>query len=187
MWEFHCQRLLDIITQRREGSRSQAHNFLVWMICLVDTYALLSGTGEGLFVQALVRDRLAPAPQQCLPSLDPRQDGIFFQDELPYFPAILQLNQEAVFLAVKVGEVARDLRADISQRQSSGPAPMESEHEHVISRQKRARILQSLLRMSSRTWEEKYPQFWPWLKERIEPHRPMGLLHHVRFLCSMFD
>jgi hypothetical protein len=177
MWEFHCQRLLDIIRQRRQEG-PESHSFLVWMICLVDTYALLSGAGQGTFVQSLARDDLAPTPTQCLPGLNPGQE-VFFQDELPYFRTVLELNQEVVFIAVKVGEIARDIRAETSQRESGGQVSIEAKQTFVRGRRERAAMLQNLLRLSSRIWADRYPGFWPQGMAQIEAHRPMGFLHHV--------
>ncbi|RHZ62670.1 uncharacterized protein CDV56_107867 [Aspergillus thermomutatus] len=51
LWSHHISRLLHISALRRSTFGSEPYPHLVWWICSVDLYALLSGAGTGAFVQ----------------------------------------------------------------------------------------------------------------------------------------
>src|SRR5271165_1605966 len=102
MWQTHSRTLQQIISRRRQANRIEPHGFLVLVICLVDTYALLSGSGDGAFVDFILENNML-APQDCLPPLAPGCPQRFFEEELPYFPGVLELYQQVIILATKVG------------------------------------------------------------------------------------
>jgi hypothetical protein len=85
------------------------------MICRIDVYALLSANGTGMFVEALLKQNMLPPPERCLPTF-PGQTDAFFPEERAYFPALIKLNQEVLLLALQVGQIARDLRSETTQR-----------------------------------------------------------------------
>jgi hypothetical protein len=85
------------------------------MICRINVYALLSANGTAMFVEALLKQNMLPSLERCLPNL-PGPKDTFFPQERAYFPALIRLNQEVLFLALQVGQIARDLRAETTQR-----------------------------------------------------------------------
>ncbi len=102
MWQSHSHTLLRIVARRRQVNHIEPHGFLVWIICVIDTYALLSGSGNGAFVDFILKNNLI-APEDCLPPLSPGLAEAFFPEELPYFPGVLEINQHVLALAIKVG------------------------------------------------------------------------------------
>jgi hypothetical protein len=61
MLQTHSHAVLKIVARRRQVNRTELHGFLVLVICLADTYALLSGSGDGTFVHFILKhNMLAP-------------------------------------------------------------------------------------------------------------------------------
>ena len=58
MWQHHSDQLLRIIIHRRQEYGIEAHDFIVWNICSIDIYALLSASGTGAFVESLLRQNM---------------------------------------------------------------------------------------------------------------------------------
>jgi hypothetical protein len=177
MWQTHCRTLGKIIARRRDVHRTEPHGFLVWVICLVDTYALLSGSGNGDFVQFILKNNML-LPEEILPPLAPGQSRNFFQEELSYFPALLDLTQQVVSLAVRVGETARNLRAEIARVPSDSASVLEAESEYFAGRQIRVQEIQILCQSRRATWEATYPQYWS-----LEPSA-RALPYRVRNFCD---
>lgn len=178
MWQSHSQALLKMISRRRQVNHTEPHGFLVWVICLIDTYALLSGSGNGTFAQFILKNNML-APGEVLPPLVPGHPQPFFNEELPYFPGVLELNHEVVRLALRVGETARDLRSERVPSQI-GPAGEDLERSYRHMRQNRVREVQNLCRNLPVTWAAVYPQYWslrPTAKSL--PYRVRGFCGHV--------
>lgn len=179
MWQSHSRTLLQIIARRRQVNRTEPHGFLVLVICLADTYALLSSSGDGAFVDFILKNNML-APQDCLPPLAPGRPQTFFEEELPYFPGVLELNQQVIILATKVGRIARDLRTQHDEQRRVMPATVDDEYAYNVSRRNRAREIQALCRTSASEWEIKYPQYWPRQPApKILPSRVRGFCDHV--------
>lgn len=179
MWQTHSRTLQKIISRRRQANRTEPHGFLVLVICLVDTYALLSGSGDGAFVDFIMKNNML-APQDCLPPLAPGNPRHYFDEELPYFPAVLELNQQVINLATKVGGTARTLRAEDSQRRVDGITAANDEHKYKASNQNRAGEVQNLCRILASEWEARYPQYWSKQPApKIVPYRVRAFCDHI--------
>lgn len=180
MWQTHSRTLLQILSRRRQTNRTEPHGFLLLVICLVDTYALLSGSGDGAFVDFIMKNNML-APQDCLPPLAPGNPRRYFEEELPYFPAVLELNQQVISLATKVGGTARTLRAEGSRWRVDGTATVGDEHKYKASSQNRVREVQTLCRTMASEWEVRYPQYWSRQPApKILPYRVRSFCDHVR-------
>lgn len=180
MWQSHSRRLLQIIARRRQVNRIEPHGFLVLVICLVDTYAMLSGSGDGVFVDFIMKNSIL-APQNCLPPLAPGCSQTFFEEEIPYFPEVLELNQQVIILATKVGGAARDLRKQHYERRRVGLAAISDELIYNASKQSRAREIQALCRTSASEWKVRYPKYWSMQPSpKIFPSRVRSFCDHVR-------
>jgi hypothetical protein len=179
MWQTHSRTLQQIISRRRQANQTEPHSFLVLVICLVDTYALLSGSGDGAFVDFIMKNNML-APQDCLPPLAPGNPRQYFEEELPYFPAVLELNQQVINLATKVGGTARALRAEDSQQRINGITAVGDEHKYKASSQNRVREVQTLCRTLASEWEVRYPQYWSRQPApKILPYRVRAFCDHV--------
>jgi hypothetical protein len=159
MWQTHSRTLQQIISRRRQQNRTEPHGFIVLVICLVDTYAMLSGSGDGAFADFIMKNNML-APQDCLPPLAPDNPRKYFDEEIPYFPAVLELNQQVINLATKVGGTAQTLRAEDSQLRVDGIAAVGDEHKYKANSQNRVYEVQTLCRTLASEWEVRYPQFW---------------------------
>lgn len=158
---------------------SESHGFLVWVISVADLYALLSGSGNGGFAEFVMENRYV-APKQCMPPLIPGGDEIFFLEEAPYFPELMELNQQVVWLATRVGIVARDLRIEWSQHQGFEMDP-DGHDEYKAHWKDQIRRLKALCRESSSIWETRYPEFWTGKSSPGHlPRRVRGFWEHVR-------
>jgi hypothetical protein len=177
MWQSHSNAVQKIIARRRQVNRTEPHGFLVWIICLVDTYALLSGSGDGAFTDFILKNKML-SPRDCLPPLEPGKFQSFFQEELPFFPGVLELIQEVFNLAVKVGGTARDLRAEGTQPQNANSITLGDEHPFIVLRRRRVREIQDLCRSLPTTWQAKYPKYWS-----LQPS-PKSLPPRVRGFCD---
>jgi hypothetical protein len=94
------------------------------MICRIDVYALLSANGNGMFVGGLVKQNMLPSPEKFLPPALETPLDTFLPEEQPYFRGVMKLDQEVLLLALQVGQIARDLRAEATQRLFGGPTRM---------------------------------------------------------------
>jgi hypothetical protein len=180
MWQSHSRTLLKIISDRWKENRTEPHGFLLLVICVVDTYALLSGSGDGAFVDFIMKNDML-APQDCLPPLAPGHPQSYFDNELPYFPGVLELNLLVIRLATEVGRTARTLRAEDSQRRVNPVVTDSDEYEYKAGRQTRVRELQNLCRTWASEWQARYPQYWSRQPApKILPNRVRGICDHVR-------
>jgi hypothetical protein len=59
LWSHHISRLLHISALRRSTFGTEPYPHIIWWVCSVDLYALLSGAGTGAFVQEAM-SRSAP-------------------------------------------------------------------------------------------------------------------------------
>ncbi len=179
MWQQHCDRLLSIATLRRQTHGTETHGYMIWMICLIDAYALLSGSGQGAFVETAWKTNMI-SPTQCLPPIGPGGPQLIYQEEVPHFPAILEINQQVVYVSVQIGQTARDLRAEASRRQEGGAGALGPEHLYLMNRQARVRGIQNLCRDFLRSWSARFPQYWPrYIGHQPLPLRVQGYLDHV--------
>jgi hypothetical protein len=179
MWQSHSRTLLQIVSRRRQANRIEPHGFLVLVICLVDTYALLSGSGDGAFVDFITKNNML-SPQDGLPPLSPGLPQQYFEEELPHFPCVLDLHLQVISLATKVGGTARTLRAEDSQRRVDGIAAVGDEYKYIASRQSRVHEVQTLCRTLASEWEVRFPQYWSRQPApKILPYRVRGFCDHV--------
>jgi hypothetical protein len=149
------------------------------MICRMDVYALSSADGTAMFVEALLKQNMLPSPERFLPNL-PGQKDTFFPQERVYFPVLIRLDQEDLFLALQVGQIARDLRAETTQRLFGDPTWMIPESIFLTGRRARIQTLQQPIHHSRDKWGTQFPGYWTWLNgpERL-PHRVFAWVTHV--------
>jgi len=135
------------------------------MICRIDVYALLFANGTGGFVEVLLKQNMLPAPERCIPPTATTQLEAFSSEERSYFPALIRLNQEVLLLALQVGQLARDLRAEARQRLSGNPEQLIPETMFSMSRRTRIEALHNLMYRSEGIWRTEFPNYLTWLDE----------------------
>ncbi|PKX95730.1 uncharacterized protein P174DRAFT_459233 [Aspergillus novofumigatus IBT 16806] len=110
LWSHHISRLLHISALRRSAFGTEPYPHIVWWICSVDLYALLSGAGTGTFVQeAMENPDLLPghgAFQQSMHIQSYRNFSLEDGDSL----IVLRLYHDTFKLAARLGFLAAESR-----------------------------------------------------------------------------
>ncbi|KAN0122549.1 Fungal specific transcription factor domain containing protein [Hyaloscypha variabilis] len=162
MWQHHSDQLLRIVTLRRQSQITEGYDFIVWMICRIDVYALLCANGKGRFIEGLLKQNMLPSPERCLPPTSESHLEGFPPEEQPYFPALIGLNQEVLLLALQVGQLARDLRVEAKQKLSEDAAQIVSDSTGLMSRRTRIEALHNLVHSCQDSWRTHFPSYWTW-------------------------
>jgi len=163
MWQHHIDQLLRIITLRRQTYGTEKYDFIVWKICCIDIYALLSVSGGGTFIEALLKQNVLPVPERTIPPLEfGRPVALYHLEEQPFFPDLLIINQEVLLLALHVGQIAHEFRAEATRGQFEATDEMgpKSSTVHQLTR---IQNIHRLLRDSKAAWHTRYPASSTWL------------------------
>ncbi len=111
LWSQHISQLLRIILLRREMYENEPYGFIIWWVASIDTHVVLSGMGNGEFVEQMLRHNLLPTgigsdahyhPSRRPLSPDPHQA----------LPSALSFHRRISILAAQLGLLARDLRKE---------------------------------------------------------------------------
>jgi hypothetical protein len=191
LWQTHCGTLLNIIAHRRQVHGREQYGFLVWTICLVDLYALLGGSGQGDFVRFILARKYLSA-HEILPALGPHQPQTYFQEELPYFPAVLEMHLQVVQLATIVGDTARSMQEEMRRPPTGSQMVMHTDGEYAVDRKVRAQKVQQLCYARHAEWESMYRPSWTLdTLGRSLPPRVRAILEYVSTnppkLCSIYS
>ena len=186
MWRQQIDQLLRIATLRYQAHGFEVYEFVIWIICCIDVYALLSNSGTGVFMESLLKQNMLPAPERSLAPISRDHEQIFYPEEQSFFPAVLELNQAVLLLALKVGQLGRDLRAETLQRQYENPNDIVPEPVFLVSRQTRVQALHHLMQSSRVDWRARYPVYWTWLGEsEPPPRRVFAWIEHARIVLCL--
>ena len=160
----------------------KTYDFLVWQVCSIDIHALLSGSGTGNFVEMLVKENLIPEPERILPPLSQGQESVIYPEEEPFFSTLHKLNQEIFLVALRVGQLARDLRDEAKSRQYENQNLLIPESTFFMDRRSRLQNLYRTLEHSQASWRIRFPEYWTWLGSLESlPPRAFAWVQHV---CS---
>ncbi|KAG0650954.1 hypothetical protein D0Z07_2692 [Hyphodiscus hymeniophilus] len=173
MWQHHSDQLKRIIALRRQAYGIETYDFIVWTICSIDVYALLSSNGTGAFVDSLLMQNMIPPPDKCVPQLSHGQSPVPYTEDQPFLTAILDLNQQVMMLAFEVGKVARDLRKEDQRQKQSAPDPGFQVH-----RRARLQHLHRHMEHSQDTWRSRFPVFGTPFSDS-HPPRVFACINHV--------
>ncbi|EAW11142.1 uncharacterized protein ACLA_088310 [Aspergillus clavatus NRRL 1] len=110
LWSHHVSRILHISSLRRAMFRIERYPSILWWVCTVDLYALLSGAGTGSFVRAAMENSdLLPEPG--LFQLPVRLDGYrSVSPEDDRLRVLFRLHHDTFMLAARFGFLAADSR-----------------------------------------------------------------------------
>ncbi|OAP62188.1 hypothetical protein AYL99_04391 [Fonsecaea erecta] len=114
LWSQHLLTLLQISLLRRDELGGEVFPFVVWWICNIDLDALLSGAGNGGYVESLLNNDLIPPPSFHLYPLGLDGSSVLYADEVEVLPIILQLDYEVTLLGIRLALLAREFRSDIT-------------------------------------------------------------------------
>ncbi|KAN0086706.1 Fungal specific transcription factor domain containing protein [Elaphomyces granulatus] len=110
LWSHHISQLLRISFMRISKFGTERYPFIVWWVCNIDLYALLSGAGTGEFLGGMLKNSMLPEPEFQLYPLGPDGYSVIYPEEVDSLPAILRLHHETFILASRLGFLAADLR-----------------------------------------------------------------------------
>lgn len=188
MWQPHIQQLIRIITLRRRTNQIEPYDSIVWMICCIDVYALLSSSGSGAFTEELLKNNMFPTPERSLTPLSLDQHPVFHSEEECFFPGILRLNHEVLLVALKVGQLARDLRGETSKRISENEESSISNPAYLINRQTRINSLRRFMQNAQNKWRSDFPGYGSWFDgSKPLPRRVFSWAMHVCILFKPTD
>jgi hypothetical protein len=161
---------------RIETFGTERYPFVVWWVCNIDLYALLSGAGTGEFLGAMLKHNMLPEPECQLYPLGPGGYSIIYPEESDSLPDILQLHHQTFSLAARLGFLAAELRQGVSPTFEDG-----SDHEsfaHVIPQSEKLFGIQHRLR---RLWERSSSVIYYCQHLDRLPRRSRELLQQVRY------
>ena len=153
LWPQHIEQLLRITLLRREIYGHEPYSFIVWWLASIDTHVVLSGAGNGVFVETMLRHNILPS------GMDPQDPyhtyhynspscGLASPRRYKALPSALAFHRRITILAAELGLLARDIRIEEKQNPNDRSAAT------VKSRQERIGVLQDTLR---RAWNVQSP------------------------------
>lgn len=110
LWSHHMARLTQISLMRVSQFGSEHYPYIVWLVCNIDLYALLSGAGTGEFLKAMLDNNLLPSSGSQLYPVAPSGHSVIYPEEHETLPSVLHFNHETFLLASKLAFLTADLR-----------------------------------------------------------------------------
>lgn len=157
---------------RHELYGTERYSFVIWWTCVIDTHALLTGGGNGNYLETLLKHHMLPALNNPM-----RQSGTLKPDspqlddgEKP--PSILEFHRMITIRAARLGLLARDLRQEASQHENQ---PLSAKE--VCSRRQRVDQFRSRL---VKIWSSHLAAFKALgYTNDFVPVRDRGIFEHV--------
>ncbi|KAJ5085651.1 transcriptional regulator family: Fungal Specific TF [Penicillium argentinense] len=112
LWSHHISRLLHITFLRRNRYGREPYPFIIWWICHIDLYALLSGAGTGEFLRAILDNQMLPSSDCLLYPSVAEGYSVIYSDEHDSLPTIMHLYADTFRLTAQLGFLAAQLRQD---------------------------------------------------------------------------
>ena len=131
----------------------EPYSFIIWWVVSIDTHVVLSGIGNGEFVETMLHNNLLASgmdsqnPGATNDHFSPSR-GIVSPSVHEALPSALAFHRRISILAAELGLLARDIRAEEKQN------PNDRSHLIIQSRHKRIAGLQDTLR---RAWNVQMP------------------------------
>ncbi|KAJ5894395.1 hypothetical protein N7495_006086 [Penicillium taxi] len=147
LWSHHISRLLHISFLRREKFGREPHPFILWWVCHIDLYALLSGAGTGEFVRAIMDNHMLPGWESLLYPSGSEGYSVIYPDEHESLPVMMRLYADTFSLAAQLGFLAAQLRQDKQSRPFS-------------EFNARTKEISDLRQSFSQLWESPSVAFW---------------------------
>ncbi|KAE8163156.1 hypothetical protein BDV40DRAFT_299691 [Aspergillus tamarii] len=110
LWSHHISRMLEITFLRQSAFGVERFPFVIWWICNIDLYALLSGAGTGAYVKTVLESDLLPWPGSLLSPIGPHGSDVIYSHEPDNLTLLLQLYMDMFGLAVQLGLTIADMK-----------------------------------------------------------------------------
>lgn len=162
LWSHHISRLLHIAFLRRNKYGQEPHPFILWWICHIDLYALLSGAGTGEFVRAIIDHQMLPGSDCLLYPSATEGYSVIYAGEHESLPTIMRLYADTFKLTAQLGFLATQLRQD----KQSLPYP---------DFDQRSKEICDLRQAFARLWEAPDVAFWSQHQDNL-PRRSQEIL-----------
>jgi hypothetical protein len=151
----------------------------------MDIYALLSTTGTGSFSEILLQQNMIPEPEQISTPIQLGFPQSFYNEEESQFPELIRLNQEMLVLALQIGKMAQELRAEAARMTLVGGDQDVPDAMYQMNRRTRIRELHRVIENSRTEWRSRYPAYRSWLSRAdTVSTRVSRAVEHVRCLTS---
>lgn len=170
LWSHHISRLLHIAFLRRSTFGHEPHPFILWWVCHIDLYALLSGAGTGEFVRAIMDNQMLPASECLLYPSVPGGYSMIYPEEHESLPALMRLYAESFTLAAHMGLLAARLRQEKQSRSFPNLNPRSEE-------------IGNLRQAFARLWESPDIAYW-YQNQSSLPRRSLEILQQVSLHSS---
>lgn len=144
---------------------------------MIDINALLSGSGNGEFVESLLRSNLIPAASE-----HPLAIGLTEASNVQYGDAevvlsILRVNRAVSILAARLGHLARDIREMLVRLRADDQSQAVSPRTEILNGQQQVLELREMFK---RTWNNQLPaQLISHYRNEDVPERARGVFEHV--------
>lgn len=158
-------RLLHIVFLRRARFGREPYPFILWWICHIDLYALLSGAGTGQFVRAIMDHQMLPSPDSLLYPFVPQGYSIIYPNEHDSLPILMHLYAGTFHLAAQLGFLAAELR-------------QEKQSQHLSGFDSRFKEISNLRRAFAKLWESPEVAYWYQHQDSL-PRRSQEVLQRV--------
>lgn len=97
---------------------TERYSFVIWWTCVIDTHALLTGGGNGNYVETLLKKNMLPVLNNPLrPSGALGRDSSLLND-IENHPSVLEFHRMITIQAARLGLLARNLRQEAAQRKN---------------------------------------------------------------------
>ena len=166
--------LLRIILLRHQLYGPEQYSFIVWWLCAIDAHAVLTGGGDGKFVETLLRHNMIPQTIEKRPRNGSMDSFPSFTGDIIPAPSPLKFHRNIALQAAKLGRLGRDFRLEVLQQETAVMSD-----EQVYIRQQRLNQAQNSLKQ---TWDAYFPSFQAmgYTNDRV-PVKDRGIFEHVSF------
>lgn len=175
LWSQHIDQLLRIVLLRRDINGYEPFPQILCWVATIDTHVVLSGMGDGKFIQTMLRRNMLPS------GMDPHHPnhtfhsgpsgGLASSHEQEALPSALAFHRRIIILAAELGLLARDFRAE--ERRN----PHDRSQDTILRRQEKIGVLQDTLR---KMWNVQMPvSIASGYCNRVLPIGARGIFEHV--------
>ena len=195
LWPQHIDQLLRITLLRREMYGHEPYSFIIWWVASIDTHVVLSGMGNGEFVETMLRENMLSSgmdPHDSYHTYDYHSPsrGLASPNGHEALPSALAFHRRISVLAAHLGLLARDIRAEEKQNPNDGShAVMQSRHERIGALQdtlRRAWNVQMPVSVASGYCNQILPVGARGIFEHVSKSLPFLLkVSNVRSTCSL--
>ena len=107
LWAQHIDQLRRITLLRHQNNGCEPYSFIVWWVANIDTHVVLSGMGNGEFIETMLRHNLLSSGK------DPQNPyQVYDHSSSEALPSALAFHRRICILAAELALLGRDLRAE---------------------------------------------------------------------------